>query len=346
MKDGLETAQVQRAGERFILFSFCFLAFGFSVVFFHGCDGALRPMAGGVLAGDLRAEAVRVISEGVADDDPRIRASAIEIVAATKQVKLMPRVERLLKDDFVPVRFAAAVAVGDTEYGLARDKIKRLLKAPDENTRIAAAYAMVKLGSAESFGLIREALGSSDQTVRADAALLLGKSGDKKALRSLYRVLRARDSGDKARFQAVEAIAMLGDERIYSKAWAMLISVYADDRIMGVRAMGALGTEQAKNALITMLDDDILEVRLAAAGQLGKLEDSSGEPEVLEFFTKNLARDMDKEGVERVNVLAGLAIGRIGTASVVRFLPGLLKNESKLVRIAAAKAVFQCMTAN
>mgnify|MGYP001110137148 CR=1 FL=1 len=52
--------------------------------------------------------------------------------------------------------------------------------------------------------------------------------------------------------------------------WTRLISAYADDRVMGIRAMGALGTPEAKNALTTMLDDPVPEVRLAAAEQVGR----------------------------------------------------------------------------
>ena len=45
---------------------------------------------------------------------------------------------------------------------------------------------------------------------------------------------------------------------------------------------------EAKNALIRMLDDDILEIRLAAAEQLGVFKDPIGEVKVLEVFEKNL----------------------------------------------------------
>jgi HEAT repeat protein len=148
------------------------------------------------------------------------------------------------------------------------------------------------------------------------------------------------------KFNAVEAIARLGDERIDEKLLAMLISTYADDRVVGVKAMGALGTEKAKNFLITKLDDDVLEVRLAAAEQLGMLGETTGEVEVLKVFTKNLTTGMDKEELERVDTLTALAIGQIGTANLTKFLPQLLKNESKFVRIATAKAVFQCAMRN
>jgi len=232
--------------------------------------------------------------------------------------------------------------VGDLEYRLASSEIGRLLGDEDENVKISAAYAMAKIGSPDSLEVVRKAIVSNDQKVRANAALLLGKSGDRGALKFLYWALRHEDSDDKVRFQAAEAIARLGDERIYPKLWAMLISAYHDDRVFGVRAMGTLGTMEAKNALLTMLDDDVLEVRLAAAEQLGALGENAGEAEVLDVFRKNLLAGQGKDDVERVKVLTALAIGQICTEPVGRFLPSLLQDESKFVRLAAAKAVFEC----
>ena len=326
-----------------LAFSFAFLAF---TVF--GCNESLRTTThlDAKSINDLVPEATRIIREGLADDNPRVRAKAIEVVATTKQVILMPDVQWLLGDESVPVRFLAALTIGDIEYSLAKNKAAQLLRDQDENVRVAAAYATARLGAPDSLKLIYKAITSKNQTVRANAALLLGKSGDKSALKPLYWALRDKDSDDKVRFQAVEAIATLGDERIYPRLWAMLISAYADDRVMGIRAMGALGTVEAKNALITKLDDDILEVRLAAAEQLGTLGETTGEAEVLDVFTKNLTAGLEKEGLERVNVLTALAIGQIGTVSLTKFLPQLLEDESKFVRVAAAKAVFQCTMKN
>jgi HEAT repeat protein len=294
----------------------------------------------------VMSEAIRIVRQGLADNDPRVRANAIEVVAATKTIPLMPKVHRLLQDEFVPVRFLAVLAVGDLQYALAQEQLKQLLTDADENIRIAAAYALARLGQPGYMKVFRNAIASNDQTVRANAALLLGKTGDPSPLTQqvLWWTLQRTDSNDKVRFQAAEALAMLGDERVYPKLWAMLISAYADDRVVGIRAMGALGTEQAKNALITTLDDSVLEVRLAAAEQLGRLNDPIGEPEVLEVFTKNLTVGLDKPALERVNVLTALAIGQIGTDRLAEYLPRLLKDESKFVRIAAAKAVIQRVT--
>jgi HEAT repeat protein len=287
-------------------------------------------------------EAVRIIEDALADADPSIRDNAIEVVAETRQIELMPKVKQLLTDEFMPVRFTAALAVGDMQYRFAEESVSKLLKDRDENVRIAAAYAMVKFGYTDNIGLIRKAIASKDQEIRANAALILGKTGDPDQLELLNWALSDKDSLDKVRFQVAEAMAMLKDDRVYPKLWTMLISAYADDRVMGVKAMGLLGTEPAKNALITMLDDKVLEVRLAAAEQLGALGNTQGQSEVLDVFRKDLTAGMDAESIERVHTFTALAIGRIRTAAVTEFLPGLLKSQFKHVRIASAKAVLQC----
>ena len=351
MKNKSKNPERQKANYTKGLVTYAFISYA---LLCFGCRKTLTSQTPverlpAISADDFVSVATQIVREGLADDDPLIRVNAIEVVATTKRIRLMPKVQRLLiKDKFAPVRFAAALAVGDFQYSLAKNSVRGLLEDENQNVRIAALYALSRLGSAESLEPLRKAIISSDQTVRANTALLLGKSGDTSTLtrQCLWWTLRREDSGDKVRFQTAEAIAMLGDERIYPKLWTMLISAYADDRVMGIKAMGALGTLRARDTLITMLDDDIVEVRLAAAEQLGMLKDTSGAPVVLDVFNRNLAAGLDKQSLERLNVRTALAIGRIGTPSLTGFLPRFLRDESKFVRIAAAMAVFQCSMKN
>ena len=321
------------------------LLFVYLAVFTFGCDESSQTTSRDFNATNIGApwsKALRIIQEGLADNDPLVRVRALEVVAATGQIRLMPQVHQLLHDKYMPVRFAAALAVGDLQYSPSKRSVSQLLKDSDANVTTAAAYAMTKLGSAQYLKALRNAIASSDQTVRANAALLLGKSGDKGSLDLLWRAMQSKDSDDRVVYQSAEAIAMLKDEKIYPKLWTMLISAYADVRQMGVGAMGKLGTPEAKNTLIRMLDDDILEIRLAAAEQLGVFKDPIGEAKVLEVFKKNLTSGLDTEARERTNILTALAIGQICTPTLTKFLPQLLQNESKFVCIAAAKAVLQC----
>jgi len=317
-----------------------------------GCEPAARPARSPAksaptpasvppVSGDLPTQAEQIVLDGLADAAPQIRANAIEVVASTRQLRLMPKVQKLLADQVVPVRFAAILAVGDLGFAQAKDDVAPLLNDPNPNIKIAACYTMSRLGQPQYYKDICTAVASSDQSVRANAALLLGKSGQKDGIRFLYWTLQRDDSSDMVILQTAEAIAMLGDHRIYPKLWTRLISAYADDRVIGIRAMGALGTDEAKNAIVTMLDDPVPEVRLAAAEQLGKFGDSGGEAEVLAVFEKKLTAGMDAQGQERVKTLAAIAMGEIDTKAAAKYLPELLQDPSKTVRLAAAKAVLR-----
>ncbi|UCF16998.1 MAG: HEAT repeat domain-containing protein [Phycisphaerales bacterium] len=288
-----------------------------------------------------RAQAFEILSDGLMDTEALVRVHAIEAIVATGQMRLMPTVQRLLTDESMPVRFAAAVALGDLEYAIARTSVSRALRDPEHNVVVAASYAMGRLGDTEYYEVVRKALSSSDQTVRANAAFLLGRIGDPRSIDLLKQVQQHRTSVDKVRFQALEARAELGDTTVLNKLWAMVYG-YSEDRMIGVRAMGALGNAKAKEILVTKLDDDMLEVRLAAAEQLGKLRDITGEPEVLDVFEKNLTAGLDEQALERTKVLTAMAIGQICTPALTKHLPGLTKDKSKSVRIAAAKAVLLC----
>ena len=335
--------KVETHKRKAITSTICISIFIFSILTAPGCD-SLRIDSADRESNQLtitQSEAIQIIGQSLTDIDPLVKANAIEVVANTRQLNFMPRVQQLLQDSYAPVRFAAALAVGDMHYSPARNTINQMLKDPDSNVIIGASYAMIKLGYLGYVEILRESINDNNQTVKANAAMLLGKSGDRDSLRLLYMALQDKNSDDKVSYQSAEAIAMLGDESIYPKLWAMLISAYADVRVIGIRAMGTLGTKKAEDAIITMLDDGVLEVRIAAAEQLGKLNNPTGESIVLDVFRKNLTNQMDSEARDRIYVLSALAIGQIGTPDLTEYLPNLMKNESKFVRLAAAKAVFQ-----
>ena len=334
----------KQEGNKFVIA--CIILFA-SPLILCGCNppAAGKQNANAPATDNLDAQATRIIKEALASSKPQVRANAIEMVAAiptSRARDFMPEVRRLLKDEFVPVRFGAAVAVGDIGYSPAKSDVTQLLKDQDYNVRLAATYAISKLTRGAPASQLLAAISGNNQQVKANAAFLLGKLGDRNALPLLYQAIRDELSDDKVRLNSVEAIARLGDERIYQKLWAILISAYADDRVFGIRAMGALGNTQARDAILTMLKDDLPEVRLVAAEQLGMLGDTAGEKVVLDALTKDVAAATDQEGRARINTLAAMAIGQIRTPTLKKFLPELLKNESELVRLAAAKAVFQC----
>jgi HEAT repeat protein len=292
----------------------------------------------------LVLEAKGIIAAGMRSTDERLRANAVEAVSASKDDKLIGETAALLKDQSVIVRFAAAVALADMNQTQYKDKLLDLTKERDLNLVLAGSYALCKMGDQQYYQKIAQiAETNKNQTVIANAAMLLGKLGKKESLPILYKIKDDADSTNTAAFNATEAIAKIGDEKIYKRIWAMLISVFADDRYMGAQAMAAFGGTRGAGALATLLDDDVNEVRLAAAGQLGTLDDKSGSEVVKKYLSGPAPQE--KDIADRCNVLAAIAIGQIKDENLAVYLPKMLKNNNPLVQIAAAKSILMLANA-
>ncbi|MCE5340833.1 MAG: hypothetical protein LLF92_06860 [Planctomycetaceae bacterium] len=286
----------------------------------------------------LLLEAKGIIAAGMRSTDERIRSNAVEAVSASGDSKLVGEAAALLVDPSVIVKFSAAVVIGDMNQAQYKEKLVELTKDKNLNVVLAGSYALCKMGDETYFKKITEiAENNKDQTVKANAAMLLGKLGRKESLPILYGIKDSADSTNTAAFNATEAIARIGDEKIYKKIWAMLISVYADDRYMGAQAMTAFGGTRGAGALASLLDDDANEVRLTAAGQLGTLGDKSGSGTVKKYLSGPVPEP--KEVADRCNVLAAIAIGQIGNEELASYLPKMLKNSNPFVQIAAAKSI-------
>ena len=290
--------------------------------------------------------AFEVISKSLTDQNARARTSAIEAVATARLLNFVPQVHLLMRDPVVPVRFSALVAMGDLQYTPAQPDCQQIFSEPreDANVKLAAAYALVRMGQTGYLEPLRQGLNDTQPSVRSNAAFLIGKAGDQESLERLHQILTAPDTDEQTSRQIIDSLAQLHDNRIYKTLWAQLISLFADDRIQGIRGMGYLGHNQAQKAIATKLNDDIPEVRLAAAEELAKFGDNQGEPVIMDILRHQLneqttgpqADDTDRV---RLYVMASMAIGRINSEPARRYLPKLLHDPSPFVRIAAAEAV-------
>ncbi|MCF7974223.1 MAG: HEAT repeat domain-containing protein [Phycisphaerae bacterium] len=289
----------------------------------------------------LKSRASQVIYNGLNDAEPIIRSNAVEVVGSTRLMPLMPRVVQLFRDPVVPVRFQALIAAGDMRYTMAMQDVQQIYMEPQEdiNVRMAAAYALVQMGSRQQADFYMQQIKNPDPTIRANAALLIGKGGQRSGLPLLEWAINDPQSDERVRLQALESLAMLQSPSAYEKIWTRLISAFADDRITGIRAMAYLGNNQAISAIATMLDDEVPEVRLAAAEQLGKLNVAAGEKEVMDVLEKPVSGDMATQ--MRLKIMSAMAIGEIDSEPLAKHLPRLLKDPSTIVQLAAAKAIFR-----
>ena len=309
-----------------------------SAMLLCGCEEPVSRGGGGISG--YQEKALEIVYSSLADRSGLIRAHAVEVVATTGRMDMMPVIVKLLKDESVAVRFSAAMAIADTGYTRGAISVKRLLNDQDTNVRIAAAYALTKLKKGELSEQIYASLDSKDQTVRANAALLLGKLGDRKAIAALNKVAGDARSGDVVILQAVESIAMLGgDDRTYQVLWARLMNKFFEDRAVGITGMGYLNTPESRNAIVNrMLTDESLEIRLLAAEQLGRLGIRTGEKDVMEYLMRGPGK-LKVVSRQQADLIAVMAIGRIGGSKLADFLPNFLVSTSKDMRLQAAQSV-------
>jgi len=285
----------------------------------------------------LKTPAITIIKNSFTDANPYMRNHAIEVALSTGQKQMISEIIQKLDDDSAAVRFTAAVAIGDMDCKTCQDLLAKTLRDKDENVGIAAAYSLTKLGDKSHYQRIRDAAVSANGTLRANALLLLGKLGNPDDVHLLYSALKDLDAQDKVHLQAVDSLAMMKDVKIYkSKLWPLLISKYADDRVMGIRGMGALATKESIDAIEkTLNNDDILEVRLIAAEELGRLGNTKGLEEVVRYFQTH--PNLNESTMATGTAIA--AIGKIKSEILTGYLAKSLESQSPYIRLVAAQSI-------
>ncbi|MFI4911267.1 MAG: HEAT repeat domain-containing protein [Sedimentisphaeraceae bacterium JB056] len=287
-----------------------------------------------------KERAVEVLESSMANPNPLIRMDAIESIVLCRCKQLYPLIEKSLVDPVDSVRFAASLAVGDLHYDKAAGKVDILFQSKNMNEKIGAAYALIKLGDNDLtyHKAIVSALQSTDSTISANAALIMGKLGSKKYTGLLRWALQTKISDDKTQIQAIESLGMLGYKDVDSKAWALMISKRADDRAMGIITMYRLATYDSMNAIKTMLDDDVIEVRLIAAGRLEALNDDSGIDIIQKFFEEDI-NTLTGQDRSRALIHALDAVRFSRDLKLAEYLPPFLYDDDAGVRIHSALSI-------
>lgn len=282
------------------------------------------------------------IIEVLGSDNLLKRMNAIEAIGLSKDESLMANLIMILKNDksTEAEKYAALMAIGDVRFKTATEVVRKYAGNEAPNLDIASAYALIRLGdtSLERYKAILKYLDSENQSARDNAVVALGKAGDRKYINLLRWIFSNENYTERTKLLAVEAMAELRDPEAFGKSWALMISKRADDRVMGIKSMRKLMTDDSRNSILTMLDDGVLEVRLVAAGQLAMMGDKSGLPLVEDFFANILPK---LEGTDRSRALIHAidAVIALKKTEVARYLPELMKDDSEDVRLKAAQAI-------
>ncbi|OXU16081.1 HEAT repeat domain-containing protein [Sedimentisphaera salicampi] len=285
-----------------------------------------------------RWKVMEIIQSGSID----LQMDAIEVAAKSGDETLLSNIMPVLNDEKAPepIKFAGLMAIGDAKYSGGLKFAEKYKTDENPNLKMAAAYALIRLGktSNSNYKIILNHLDSEDQKTKDNAVLLLGKAGERKYISVLRWLYNNENSTERTKLLIVEALSRLRDPEARSKAWALMISKRADDRVMGITSMQKLKTLKAKNAILTMLDDGVLEVRLVAAENAALLGDKSGRDIVLNFF-KNKVNTLDKKDRDRALLHAIDAAMAIKGVDSAQYVPDYLDYNSKKIQLKAAQAI-------
>lgn len=153
------------------------------------------------------------------------------------------------------------------QYGDGKLLRQAMLTAPDVKTRLMAAAALARRGDADARGVIRASVTDADGDTARIAAWILARVGDKSDVPALREgSKRFTEPLTKAYFD--HALACLGDDDGMKTLIQNLkhsdpaVRTYACEFAPDARALGA------KENLIALLDDSVLDIRIRAAQAL------------------------------------------------------------------------------
>ena len=302
-----------------------------ATVFFAGCAPQKSEHVVKTVDASLRDTARVTLVKMLANENPSIRANAIEGVQDTLGTDGRLYFFDALKDESPIVRFAALMAIGKTRAYNGREFVTPLMSDRDASVQLAAVYANFRLGgSSQNLRALELALTNQNPAVRGNACLILGILGEPSAVRVLRPKLK--DSTAEVALQAAEALWKLGNED--GRDALLAYSMRGDP---GIQIFSIHALAEPKNARIIQhvrvgLSSEYFEVKLHSALALGMLGSDEGKSIALQAV-------VDPEVRNRVD--GAIALGEIGKPAFATALAPLLNDTDDKVKTAASIAILK-----
>lgn len=296
----------------------------------------MRRQAAEMLAQIGDAAAVAALQEALGDADEQVRRFAAEGMARHPDPRFAPALRPLLEDSSREVRLAALQALGACGDKRVVASLRPFLALDDEEFVMTAAEALGRLGDQESVSLLVERLEAIGDDVERQAATLriveaLRRIGDERAALPLVNLLS--HPSHRVRGRIAEALGRMKTDGVAPALHDLLRSDPQEEvQAAAARALGELGFPESKEVLVRVGLSERPSVRVQSLIALGRFQDPSLVPPVLELTT---------DPAPQVRYQAATLLGELGDRRAIPALEQLAGDAEELVRRAARRSLQQ-----
>ena len=278
---------------------------------------------------------------GLLDDkDPEVRKWAGRALALMKDERALKPLLGLLEDDDPEVVEMTVGSLGILEDARAGEPVLQLLQSEDKSLRWAAISALGSIGYQPALESLLQFASDESMQIEASALISIARIGGDRATEFLLEELKAGDPGRRGR--VIFALGFADNEKSVKAVMNDLGRSRYHVRESAAYSAGRLKIALAVPSLLSMLDDPVPDVRIAAACALGGIGTPEAERRLtsaideLELHIVAGAHDYyirkGKEGTEEVLIGALYSLNpRSPLASAVPSLY-LFSGNSKLER--------------
>lgn len=289
----------------------------------------LRAAAIDALARTQAKRAISQINDALEDADPTVRAQAAMSVAVMYSPRSIELLQKLIFDSNLTVRRNAAQSMSKIDETDLADSIARALNQETDPTTVEYLLAAVQRnGGTSSLPILQRYIEDEGSPFREQAVKSLRKLKIPASVPVFRRLLDDRTPN--LRRQGIEQLAVLKSDSILPCLREML-KQDPDETVRAAcaKAIGDFGDEKSVHLLEEGLEDHPL-VRLQAVIALGRLGQTSAGPTLL-----SLLRDQMPE----VRYQAVRGIGILKLADAIEHIEPLLEDSDELVRRGAEQTL-------
>lgn len=319
-----------------------------------GCNNANTGVSGVLPPGErstFRGDCLKFMEDAAFSREPALRMQAIEAFAAVAPKEGIQRkaIPLNIENKYPGIIFAALMAAGETDSRQYEELARTRSESQDKNVRVAALFALHQFGARARTGELANLLiNDPDEAVRANAALAIGRMGDPRMIKVLREAL-SRERHELPKFQILEALAILGDEKAIERLMFIGRSAIPQDAGIALMMLANAKAKEAEDLFwIRLSDSDIPEVRVLAIRGLAGL----GRRDVLKeavsylFFDspdRSIPHDPPEQQIKRIRGIAALALEQLAAPESLEALRKAFyaSGQSDYVKLAVSRAAIR-----